>query len=132
MLSPTELLLNRIAQGHTAQAEGLLWFQSKSSAEQQAILLKLSQVCQQSHPTPQEASQAIGLSSLKASFTPCVLLRNATLPENAFQQILGLPLVEKSKSFRLLLALFTVSDTRRRQTQCKNGCSHEWHHLPAP
>ncbi|MFE2517586.1 DUF5958 family protein, partial [Streptomyces mirabilis] len=36
---------------------------------------------------------------------------------------------ELTKSFRLLVALFSIADTRRRTLYCVGGCGHEWHNL---
>ncbi|WP_251069735.1 DUF5958 family protein [Streptomyces sp. ISL-96] len=35
------------------------------------------------------------------------------------------------KSFRLLVALFSIANARRRALHCVGGCSHEWHNLSA-
>ncbi|GAA2467337.1 hypothetical protein GCM10023100_19350 [Actinocorallia cavernae] len=42
----------------------------------------------------------------------------------------ALPVHELTKSFRLLVALFGVADTRRRELYCAGGCAHAWHNLP--
>ncbi|MDX3531055.1 DUF5958 family protein [Streptomyces sp. ID05-39B] len=44
----------------------------------------------------------------------------------------ALPAYELTKSFRLLVALFTIADTRRRTLYCAGGCGHAWHNLPDP
>ncbi|MHB9857430.1 DUF5958 family protein [Streptomyces sp. YIM S03343] len=33
------------------------------------------------------------------------------------------------KSFRVLLSIFAVADTRRREMECRGTCSHAWHNL---
>ncbi|GGS36856.1 hypothetical protein GCM10010270_02510 [Streptomyces violaceus] len=43
-----------------------------------------------------------------------------------------LPAYELTKSFRLLLALFSIADTRRRTMYRAGGCCHAWHDLPDP
>ncbi|MFF4433976.1 DUF5958 family protein [Streptomyces sp. NPDC001513] len=43
----------------------------------------------------------------------------------------GLPADEHVKAFRVLLSVFAVADTRRRETYCKGACGHAWHNLPA-
>jgi hypothetical protein len=40
-----------------------------------------------------------------------------------------LPAHKLTKPFRLLLAHFSIADTRLRALHCKGGCSHTWHHL---
>ncbi|MFD7321069.1 DUF5958 family protein [Streptomyces sp. NPDC059875] len=43
----------------------------------------------------------------------------------------SLPAYELTKSFRLLVALFGIADTRRRALYCAGGCGHAWHNLSA-
>ncbi|MGM9380717.1 DUF5958 family protein [Streptomyces antibioticus] len=43
----------------------------------------------------------------------------------------SLPADEHVKAFRVLVSVFTVADTRRRETYCKGTCGHAWHNLPA-
>lgn len=43
--------------------------------------------------------------------------------------VLNLPQDERIKAFRLLVALLSVADERRRARFCADGCSHTWHHL---
>ncbi|WP_406483046.1 DUF5958 family protein [Streptomyces sp. NBC_01615] len=38
-----------------------------------------------------------------------------------------LPSYDRARAFRLLVALFAIADTRRRERHCVGGCSHEWH-----
>ncbi|MFR9793866.1 DUF5958 family protein [Streptomyces sp. MB22_4] len=34
-------------------------------------------------------------------------------------------------AFRVLVSVFAVADTHRRETYCEGPCGHAWHHLPA-
>jgi hypothetical protein len=131
MLTPTELKLNRIAQGILSEAEGYLWFESLQDGERSEALHGLAKICQQSHPLSTEVPTAIEQAGLKPTFTACVLIMSAARPDKALDQIIGLPLSEQIKSFRLLLALFSIADKRRRETHCGGDCKHEWHNLPA-
>ena len=131
MLTDSELLLNRVAQGHISEAEGLSWFESLLSEERQQALHLLSKICTQSHPLAEEVPVASNRAGLKSTFTPCVLAGLSERPEQAFPQIVALPANEQTKAFRLLLALFCIADDRRRKTRCVGGCTHEWHNLPA-
>ena len=36
---------------------------------------------------------------------------------------------ELRKSFIIMLSIFKIADTYRRETECKNACNHEWHNL---
>ncbi|MGW2444973.1 DUF5958 family protein [Streptomyces sp. NPDC001675] len=44
----------------------------------------------------------------------------------------GLPAHELTKSFCLLVALFSIADTRRRALHCADGCGQAWHNLLDP
>jgi hypothetical protein len=130
MLTPTELRLNQISQGLISEADGNAWYESLQSDERALTLQVLARICAQSHPRAGEVPAAIARAGLKATFTPCVLARRDPRPERSFFQITALPPEEQVKSFRLLLALFSIADQRRRETQCRDGCTHEWHNLP--
>jgi hypothetical protein len=47
----------------------------------------------------------------------------------AINKIEKLPYSELRKSFITMLSIFKIADTYRRETDCKNGCSHFWHNL---
>ena len=49
--------------------------------------------------------------------------------KEALFQIENLPQNEWIKAFTLGINIFFQSDSRRRETDCKNGCYHEWHRL---
>ncbi|KAI9129574.1 DUF5958 family protein [Acaryochloris sp. CCMEE 5410] len=129
MLTDSELQLNRIAQGLVKESEGILWFEGLLPVQRQQVLIDLARMCDQSHPRNDEVSKAIAYAQLKPTFTPCILLKSANPPEKGLYKIIALPESEQIKSFRLLIALFAISDARRREAHCKDGCSHEWHNL---
>jgi hypothetical protein len=128
-LSPDAKMLNRVAQGRLPFAAAVRWFESLPEAEQPGWLKTIAFICHQTHPLPAEIDGAIVLAQLRPTFTPCVMLRTAARPEHALDRIAALPTGERQKAFRLMFALYCIADTRRRQTQCKNGCSHEWHNF---
>jgi hypothetical protein len=128
-LSPLQLRLNQMAQGIIPEVEGHAWFEGLDDGQRALALGALSLMCQQSHPTVQEGQQAILRAGLKKTFTPCVILGKAALPGKAVGNIAALPAAEQVKAFRLLIALFSIADARRRATQCSNGCGHAWHQL---
>jgi len=127
-LTPHELHLNRIAQGLIPASEGIAWFEGLGSDEQQAVLRLLVLITVQAHPLKSEVEPAISQAKLKPTFTPCVMVSKAEIPERGFN-FGNLPPHEWTKTFRLLIALFSIADRRRRETTCRNGCSHAWHHL---
>ena len=128
-MTPRQVKLNRLAQGLESFDSGLKWFESSPSSEQKQILRDLGLFAHQAHPTSAEVPIAILHAGLKPTHTPCVLARSTTSPDQSFSRILKLPESEWTKSFRLLLALLAVADRRRRETTCKDGCTHSWHNL---
>jgi hypothetical protein len=120
--------INRLAQGLDSVDTGIEWFQSGAADEKQLILDTLAMCASQSHPRLNEIDEGIKLSGLKPTFTPCVLIKAKPFKE-AIGKIRNLPENEWEKAFRLLLALFSIADSRRRRTDCKHGCSHPWHQL---
>jgi len=128
-LSPDAKMLNRVAQDRLPFADAVRWFESLGEAEQEPWLKTIAFMCHQAHPHREEIDTAIMLAELKPTFTPCVMLRAAAQPEHALDRIAILPADERQKAFRLVFALYCVADTRRRQTQCRDGCSHEWHNF---
>jgi len=127
------LKLNQIAQGFIPWADGVAWFAGLSECERAVVMRYLVQIAKQSHPRAEEIEPAIQLAGLKPTFTPCVLVKMASpAPERAFERVFALPENEREKSFKLLLALFSIADARRRQINCKDGCTHAWHNLPVP
>mgnify|MGYP001793797702 CR=1 FL=1 len=131
MLTDTELQLNRIAQGLVRESDGIAWFEALPPDQRQQVLHTLARICGQAHPRSDELPKAIERAQLKPTFTPCVLLEIAQVPEKGLHRILALPESEQVKSFRLMIALLAIADARRRESHCKDGCSHEWHNLGA-
>lgn len=129
MLTIIESKLNRMAQGVMSESECALWFQSIMSSQRVEVLRVLASLCTQTHPKQEEVPAAIARSGLRVNLAPCVLLESSSRPEQAFAKIISLPPSEEVNAFRLLAALFAIADTRRRQTQFRDGCAHEWHHL---
>jgi hypothetical protein len=121
-----EVFLNRLAQGLVPEEEGRLWFLELAVGEQCATLQTLWFLAAQAGARQDDVGDAIIRAKLKASLTPCVLLKSGDLKIQA-AKVLGLPQSEYEKCFRLLLALFEIADERRRSTECRNGCSHWWH-----
>jgi hypothetical protein len=128
-LSPDAKMLNRVAQGRLPFTDAVRWFESLPEEDQRSWLRTIAFMCHQAHPHLEEIDPAITLAELKTTFTPCVMIRAAVQPEHALDRIAALPADERLKSFQLVFALYCIADTRRRETQCRNGCSHEWHNF---
>lgn len=73
-------------------------------------------------------AKAIETIPLKNTFTPVVILKSFTT-KIALRKLEALPANEHPKVIISLLWIFRELDTERRNTDCKNGCGHEWHNL---
>jgi hypothetical protein len=118
--------LNCLAQDIRPMEEGKAWFEKLPFEKQLEILREISVYAQQAGLRESDVQNAIAKSGLKATYTPCILASKEKL-KIQLAKILDLPRVEYLRSFVLLLSLFSVADERRRNNQCKNGCSHWWH-----
>jgi hypothetical protein len=121
-----DVYLNRLAQELDSERGGLQWFGQLADNEQREVLSRLWLFSAQAGARECDVDAAIARAKLKATFTPCVLLKGGRLKVQV-AKVLNLPHVEYGKSFRLFLALFKIADERRRRTDCQNGCSHWWH-----
>ncbi|MEU6088090.1 DUF5958 family protein [Streptomyces sp. NPDC047085] len=129
MLSAHEVILNELAQGLRPAAEGVEWFEGLSEDDQRKVLHALVLFCGQARACEDDVPESIARSGIRPTHTPAVMLTKWRFG------MAGLPAYELSKSFRLLIALFTIADTRRRTQRCAGGCSHAWHNLavtPSP
>jgi hypothetical protein len=86
-------------------------------------LLHLSQLLWQSKPLDADVEYAISASSLKLTFTPCVLLQTKGL-KTGLAKIINLPAGELVKSYRLLLFLFKCAYLRRFEAE--KAHSEKW------
>lgn len=72
--------------------------------------------------------KAIATIPLKSTYTPIAILK--TYPTKiAFNKLMLLPKSENTKTITALLWIFKITDTERRNTECKNGCGHFWHKI---
>ncbi|MBF4519254.1 hypothetical protein IRZ71_23140 [Flavobacterium sp. ANB] len=71
---------------------------------------------------------ALNTIPLKSTYTSIVILK--TYPTKiALDKLLELPKSENIKTITTLLWIFKITDTERRNTECKNGCGHFWHEI---
>ncbi|MBF4467460.1 DUF5958 family protein [Flavobacterium sp. LC2016-12] len=71
---------------------------------------------------------ALATIPLKPTYTPIVILK--TYPAKiAMSKLPLLPKRENIKTITALLWIFKITDTERRNTECKNGCGHFWHEI---
>jgi hypothetical protein len=72
--------------------------------------------------------RAINSIPLKPTFTPIIILKSFST-KISFNKLASLPENEHKKVITSLLWIFKITDTERRNTECKNGCGHFWHEL---
>lgn len=69
---------------------------------------------------------AIKTIPLKETITPIAILKSSPT-KIAFNKLQKLPKSEELKILISLLWIFKQTDSNKRNTECKNGCNHEWH-----
>lgn len=121
-------MLNKFAQEKINFEQIINWFDSSEVPIQRTIINWLNYYLIQSHPDKETLHSAIQLIPLKPTSTPIILLKKHNL-KIALDKIELLPEYETKKSFISLISIFKITDTQRRNTTCKNGCSHNWHNL---
>ncbi|MGR4849972.1 DUF5958 family protein [Streptomyces sp. LARHCF252] len=117
------MVLNELAQGLRPTTEGVEWFEGLSEDDQRKVLHSLVGFCGQARACEDDVPESIARSGIRPTHTPAVMLTKWRFGMTA------LPADELTKSFRLLVALFSIADTRRRTRHCADGCGHEWHNL---
>ncbi|GGW79554.1 DUF5958 family protein [Streptomyces lomondensis] len=126
MLYAHDVILNELTQELRPTAEGVEWFEGLPEDDQRKVLHTLVLFCGQARAREEDVPESIARSGIRPTHTPAVMLTKWRFGME------DLPAYELSKSFRLLIALFGIADTRRRTLYCAGGCSHAWHNLPAP
>lgn len=117
-----DLFINQLAQGAIDMRIGIDWFLKMPRPMKVDVLNRIAFYVLQSRPVAGDVKDAISLSGLKQSFTPCVVL-NAAVSSNpigstglkvGISRMINLPPEEQEKSFRLLISLLNVSGRRQR------------------
>ncbi|QLH47453.1 MAG: hypothetical protein HWD58_18615 [Bacteroidota bacterium] len=103
-------------------------FNEMTNEEKRSELSWLRVYIEQSHPTKETINNAISNMPIKKTMTPIVILETNDF-KTALLKICDLPENELEKSIMTLSTLFRYSDTKRRETFCKDGCNHEWHNI---
>ncbi|MET8577792.1 MULTISPECIES: DUF5958 family protein [unclassified Streptomyces] len=120
------MILNELVQGLRPVDEGVEWFKRLSESDQRKVVHALVLFCGQARAREEDVPESIARSGIRPTHTPAVMLTKWRFGMEA------LPAYELTKSFRLLVALFSIADTRRRTLYCADGCDHAWHNLPDP
>ncbi|MFD8986143.1 DUF5958 family protein [Streptomyces sp. NPDC059564] len=122
----TERVVNEVAQGFRTLDDGMAWFSGLSLTSRQEVLQQVAGYAMQAHITAADGHAGVARSGVKPTANPSVMICMDP-PRYGFA---SLPADEHMKAFRVLVAVFTVADTRRRETHCKGTCGHPWHNLP--
>ncbi|MFJ4771908.1 DUF5958 family protein [Streptomyces uncialis] len=122
----TEQVANEIAQGLRTLDDGTAWFSGLSPAGRQEVLREVGGHVMQAHITAADGCAGVARSGVKPTANPSVMICMDP-PRYGFAE---LPDDEHVKAFRVLVSVFAVADTRRREAECKGTCGHAWHHLP--
>ncbi|MFF3889263.1 DUF5958 family protein [Streptomyces sp. NPDC001914] len=123
----TERVVNEVAQGLRTLDAGAGWFSGLAPTRQQEVLREVAGYVMQAHITAADGRVGVARSGVKPTANPSVMICMDP-PRYGFA---GLPSAEHVKAFRVLVSVFAVADTRRRETYCKGDCGHAWHNLPA-
>lgn len=122
----TERVVNEIAQGLRTLDAGVSWFSGLTPTRQQMVLQEVAGYATQARITAADARAGMAQSGVKPTANPSVMICMDP-PRYGFA---GLPSGEYVNAFRVLVSVFAVADTRRRERYCKGACGHAWHNLP--
>jgi len=128
MTKDFSILINLFAQDKIELEIILKAFNEMTNEEKRSELSWLRVYIEQSHPTKETINNAISNMPIKKTMTPIVILETNDF-KTALLKICDLPENELEKSIMTLSTLFRYSDTKRRETFCKDGCNHEWHNI---
>ena len=121
-------LLNELSQEIIPLSDGLVWFGELSPEERRAVIRELAVLCIQAGAVTEDVAASILRAKVKRTVTPAVLLSRGSLIEQ-LAKVGNLPDDEMEKSFKILIALLSIADARRRNVYCRDGCTHWWHNL---
>ena len=128
MTKDFSILINLYSQDKIELELILKAFNELTVDKKRSELSRLRIYIEQSHPTKDTISEAIRNMPIKNTMTPVVILETNEF-KPALWKICKLPENELEKAIITLLTLFKYSDTKRRETFCKDGCNHEWHNI---
>lgn len=133
VMSEKEKIINKVAQDKIDFNLGIELLMQDSEYDFKGLFTTLTNyifnaIPEKTYYNTETYQNAIRTIPLKPTFTPIVLL--TSFPTRiAFYKLAELPENENKKTITSLLWIFKVTDTERRNTECKNGCGHFWHEL---
>ncbi|MFQ6148515.1 DUF5958 family protein [Streptomyces seoulensis] len=130
-MTERDVILNELAQGLRPISQGIEWFDGLSPEEQSETLLFLRHHCIQARAVIEDGPESIRRAGLRLTHTPAVLITRGRIDQQLGKIASLAPLDERRKAFRLLIAVLAISDARRRERYCSDGCGHWWHRLCA-
>ncbi|MFF8193543.1 DUF5958 family protein [Streptomyces bobili] len=114
--------------GNTRSTSNALGCGHRSApTRQQEVLREVAGYAMQAHITAADGRAGVARSGVKPTANPSVMICMDP-PRYGFAD---LPSAEHVRAFRVLVSVFAVADTRRRETYCKGACGHACHNLPA-
>jgi hypothetical protein len=130
-MSKLERQINLIAQNKIEFNEGqkLILKSSEFDFKETFEILKtfiFNSIPNKTNYSSDSYQKAIITIPIKPNFTPTIILNNFST-KDAFRKLSELPESENEKIIISLLWIFKITDTERRETECKNGCEHYWH-----
>lgn len=127
-MTDIEININKYAQNRLTDSEIMDWFDQFDMQKKKEIQMKLITFMEQAHPSNEMITKAIQTAPIKNTMTPVILFKTQSF-KIAINKIRILPDSEIRKSFIIMLSIFKIADIYRRETDCKNGCGHEWHNI---
>lgn len=120
-----EILVNKFGQGLVAIEQLTEDFSLLEVFEKKEFLSEFLYLIMQSKPKNEDIDPAILESGLKATFTPCILLKKG-IANHDLEKLTNLPENELKKAFVLLLSLFRIA-YKRRFAEEKNNPNKWWY-----
>lgn len=120
--------INSFAQNLIPIDEVMNWFDLQDDKLKKDILIQIWNFLVNAHPTLEEINEGINKSEQKDTYTAAILLKRFSFKE-AQHKIFQLPDNELRKTFKYVISIFKIADTRRRIVECKGQCGHFWHNL---
>lgn len=118
-----EVAINQFGQGSCSIKELTHRFAQLDELEKKQQLYDLTFLLIQSNPLDSDIEQAIIDSSLKPTYTPCVVLK-AHRMSVGLSRVISLPYDELDKAYKLLLHLFKIAYLRRFKEE--KGAPDKW------